>query len=71
MIGVFALAAKKSVKSAVLTVQLTSGESACFQTHEWLALDLKAKLTPGPEPAPPASSRNPFGDPVPSDLRRG
>jgi hypothetical protein len=46
MIGVFALAAKKSVKSAVLTVQLTSGESAGFQTHEWMALDLKAKLSP-------------------------
>jgi hypothetical protein len=46
MIGVFALAAKKSVKSAVLTITMKSGEQAVFQTHEWMALDLKAKLSP-------------------------
>jgi hypothetical protein len=46
MIGIFALAAKKSVKSAVLTVTLNPGEQAVFQTHSWMALDLKAKLAP-------------------------
>jgi hypothetical protein len=46
MIGIFALAAKKKVKSAVITVVTKDGDEAVFQTHDWLALDLHAKLTP-------------------------
>jgi hypothetical protein len=45
-IGVFALAAQKKTKAAVITVTTTDGGEAVFQTHDWLALDLRAKLTP-------------------------
>lgn len=46
MVGVFALIARKKVKSAVITVSLRSGEQAVFQTHAWMAADLKLKLVP-------------------------
>jgi hypothetical protein len=45
-LGVFALAAKKTTKSAVLIVKLRSGEEAIFQTEKFTAAELRAKLVP-------------------------
>lgn len=45
-LGLGALALLKAHKSAAVTVQLKSGDEAVFQSHTWLALDLKAKLAP-------------------------
>jgi hypothetical protein len=44
--GVFALAAKKKSKSAVVIVRLKSGEEACFHTEKFLAPEVRAKLSP-------------------------
>lgn len=44
--GVFALAAKKTSKSAVLIVDLRSGEQAVFHSEKVTAPELKAKLAP-------------------------
>jgi hypothetical protein len=44
--GVFALAAKKKSKTAILIVTTTDGEQAVFQTEKLTALELRAKLTP-------------------------
>ncbi len=44
--GVFALAAKKNEKLAVLIVQLRSGEEAIFDTRQFTAGELRAKLVP-------------------------
>ncbi|MGC2192364.1 MAG: SHOCT domain-containing protein [Candidatus Dormiibacterota bacterium] len=46
MVGVFAWAVKKTAKSAVLIVDLNSGEQVGFQTHAFIATDLRAKLLP-------------------------
>jgi hypothetical protein len=45
-LGVFALAAKKAQKSAVVIVQLKSGEEAIFQTEKFTAGEMRAKLVP-------------------------
>lgn len=45
-LGVFALAAKKKSKSAVLIVDLQSGEQAVFHTEKLTAPELKGKLAP-------------------------
>lgn len=45
-LGVFALAAKKTTKSAVLIARLRSGEEAIFQTEKFTAAELRAKLVP-------------------------
>jgi len=45
-IGVFALAAKKSSKTAVVCVRTQTGEEPCFQTEKWVAPELRAKITP-------------------------
>ncbi len=45
-LGVFALAAKKTTKSAVLIARLRSGEEAIFQTEKFTAAELRAKLAP-------------------------
>ena len=44
--GVFAVAAKKTSKSAVLIIDLHSGEQAVFHTEKLTAPELKAKLAP-------------------------
>ena len=44
--GVFALAAKKTSKSAILIVDLHSAEQAVFHTEKMTAPELKGKLTP-------------------------
>jgi hypothetical protein len=43
-LGVFALAAKKKSKMAVLSVTLLSGEEALFQTEQVTSLELQGKL---------------------------
>lgn len=45
-LGVFALAAKKVSKSAVLIVDLHSGEQVVFHTEKLTAAELKGKLAP-------------------------
>ncbi len=45
-LGVFALAAKKTEKSAILVVQLRSGEEAIFDTRKFTAGELRGKLAP-------------------------
>ncbi len=44
--GVFALAAQKKSKSAVMIVKLRSGEEAVFQTQKFAAGELRGKLAP-------------------------
>lgn len=44
--GVFALAAKKKSKSAVIIVVLKNGEEACFHTEKLTATEVRAKLSP-------------------------
>jgi hypothetical protein len=41
---VFALAAKKKTKMAIVTVRLRSGEQAAFQTEKYLPPEIKGKL---------------------------
>ncbi len=45
-LGVFALAAKKTEKSAILIVELRSGEEAIFDTRKFTAGELRGKLAP-------------------------
>ncbi len=45
-LGVFALAAPKKSKIAILLVSLRNGDVAVFQTEKMTALELKGKLTP-------------------------
>ena len=45
-VGVFALAAKKKSKAAVLIVRTQDGEEALFQTEKYTAPELRTKLTP-------------------------
>ncbi|HUY56621.1 MAG TPA: SHOCT domain-containing protein [Candidatus Acidoferrales bacterium] len=45
-LGLGALSLLKSHKSAAITVLLKSGDEAVFQSHTWLAYDLRARLGP-------------------------
>jgi hypothetical protein len=45
-IGIFALGAQKKQKSAVIVVGLRDGSEAYFQTREYMAFDLQARLGP-------------------------
>ena len=75
-VGVFALAAKKKSKAAVLIVRTPDGEEALFQTEKYTAAELRTKLTPfisqlrvaqAQSPAPVEAAAKPSGvdsDPV-------
>ena len=75
-VGVFALAAKKKSKAAVLIVRTQDGEEALFQTEKYTAPELRTKLTPfisqlrvaqAQSPAPVEAAAKPSGvdsDPV-------
>jgi hypothetical protein len=45
-LGVFALAAKKKVKSAIIIVTLRNGDQAVFESHKALPHEISPKLTP-------------------------
>lgn len=44
--AVLLLKSREKIKSTVITVRLTSGDELFFQTRDWLAHDLKAKMAP-------------------------